>query len=260
LEKIELPLYYRESFFTGDSLLHPELPGGHYGISGEFVPYTVQGDDVLVALLLGCVLMAMLVGSFSSHLLTKQFKAFFYIFRSDNSEQSTPDTFPLVMFSLQTCLVLSFTYFFYVTSYDETDFLLAKPYQLIAVFFAVFVVYFLLRSLVYTIVNSVFFDDKKNRHWAWALLYVTALEGIALFPAVLLHIYSSLTLQGVLYYFVFVLILAKILTFYKCQVIFFRQNSYFLQIILYFCALEIVPLAALWGVLTVTTNVLKVIF
>ena len=50
------------------------------------------------------------------------------------------------------------------------------------------------------------------------------------------------------------------LTFYKSWAIFFRQNSMFLQIILYLCTLEIVPLLSLGGALVWITDVLKVNF
>jgi len=54
--------------------------------------------------------------------------------------------------------------------------------------------------------------------------------------------------------------LVKILTFYKSYIIFFKQKRYFLQIILYFCALEIVPLFALWGGLLSIVDLFKIKF
>ena len=108
--------------------------------------------------------------------------------------------------------------------------------------------------------NTIFFDSKKRGHWTWTQSFITALEGIALFPAVMLEVYFTPSIQNVAFYFVSIVILAKILTLYKCWSIFFRQKSIFLQIILYLCALEIVPMLALWGTLVMITNELKVIF
>lgn len=79
-----------------------------------------------------------------------------------------------------------------------------------------------------------------------------------LLPVVLLQVYFDLEIQSVVIYFIVVLILVKILTFYKCYFIFFRKAGVILQIILYFCALEIVPIAALWGALVITGNHLKI--
>ena len=33
-----LPLYYRESFFSKDSLLHPELSADQRGMAGDAIP------------------------------------------------------------------------------------------------------------------------------------------------------------------------------------------------------------------------------
>ena len=44
-----------------------------------------------------------------------------------------------------------------------------------------------------------------------------------------------------------VLMVVKLLLFYKCFIIFFKRLGSFLQFFLYFCALEVVPLALLWG-------------
>ncbi|MFC2384027.1 MAG: DUF4271 domain-containing protein [Hoylesella saccharolytica] len=54
--------------------------------------------------------------------------------------------------------------------------------------------------------------------------------------------------------------MAKLLSFYKQFVLFFRQKAGFLQIFLYFCALEIVPLCALLRTLAIAADYLKINF
>ena len=90
------------------------------------------------------------------------------------------------------------------------------------------------------------------------MLILSAIEGALLYPAILFQSYFEAPAQNIVIYTVFVLVLVKILTFYKCFVIFFRKNGLFLQIILYFCTLEIIPLLALWGVLGIITNALTI--
>ena len=90
------------------------------------------------------------------------------------------------------------------------------------------------------------------------MLLLSAIEGALLFPAILFQSYFDAPSQNVITYAVFVLVLVKIFTFYKCFVIFFRKNGLFLQIILYFCTLEIIPLLALWGGLGIITNALTI--
>ena len=65
---ISLPQYYREGFFSKDSLFHPELPGGRFGVAGDPVPYSARNDDVITLLLL--VLFVLAAVAFSN---TRQF-------------------------------------------------------------------------------------------------------------------------------------------------------------------------------------------
>jgi hypothetical protein len=67
-------------------------------------------------------------------------------------------------------------------------------------------------------------------------------------------------MESAVIYIAIVVILFKLLAFYKTYIIFFHRNGVSLQIILYFCALEIMPLFALWGVLVVTDSYLKINF
>ena len=74
----------------------------------------------------------------------------------------------------------------------------------------------------------------------------------------MLQVYFSLSIKTVSIYAIFVIILFKLLTFYKTHIIFFRRKGAFLQNILYFCALEIVPLLSLYGALVLTNSYLKI--
>ena len=84
------------------------------------------------------------------------------------------------------------------------------------------------------------------------------MEGVVMLPLGLLQVYFNMSIESVMTYFIAVLIFVKLLTFYKCYIIFFRRTGVFLQIILYFCALEIIPLAAVWGAMVMMGNYLKI--
>ena len=254
-----LPLYYQETYFSNDTLLHPELKGGQPGVAGDPVPYTVGNDDVITGMLLFSFVLAIVSFARSRQYILHQLKDFFYIPRSDSDREDSSNRFQLFL-NLQTCLLLAIISYLYVTAYVTNTFVLDSPYQLIAIFFGVFLAYFVVKAFLYKFINTIFFSSKKSKHWTWTLTFITALEGVALFPVVMLLVYFDLPMQIVVYYFIFVLLLTKILTFYKCWVIFFRQMSVFLQIILYLCALEIIPLLSLGGVLVLITDQVKVIF
>ena len=93
-----------------------------------------------------------------------------------------------------------------------------------------------------------------------AYLFLFSCEGVLLFPVVMLLTYFNLSLDAAIIYALIVVGLVKILSFYKSYIIFFRGNGSFLQIFLYFCALEVVPLFALWGGLVLISHYLKINF
>lgn len=257
---VSLPLYYREGFFTGDTLLHPELDGGRYGVAGDPVPETMRADDTVTIALLACFAITITATSRSLKFIARQAKELLRPTgegRADDTETSAEVRFQLFL-TAQTCLLLALLQYSYTTNFIATTFTLASPYQLMGIFLGTFAAYFAAKALLYTAVNLTFFSRRANRQWLKSQLFITSAGGVMLFPVVLLMVYFDMPARSVAYSVAFVLIIVKILTFHKCHAIFFRHKNGFLQIILYFCALEIVPLAALWGALVETGNHLKI--
>lgn len=258
----QLPQYYREGYFSKDTLFHPELPGGRYGVAGDPVPYSVHSDNVITSLLLVCFVMAVISLATARNFIIRQARNFFYIQHEGTTEvtETASELRFQTFLCFLTCILMALLYYFYTLHYFGDTFVLDTQYHLIAVYLAMVIAYFLVKVLLYSIVNTVFFDSKKNRQWIKSLLFIISLEGVLLFPAVILWAYFNVTLKNVLIYFIIVLIIVKILTFYKCFLIFFRRNVVKFQIILYFCTLEIIPLIAFWGALEITANSLKINF
>jgi len=258
---VSLPQYYRESFFSKDSLFHPELSGGRLGVAGDPVPYTIAGDNLVTALLLGCFILAMVALARSREFILRQSKTFFHVQRGITSEitETSAEIWVQLGLIIQTCLLFAITYFIYVRTY-VTDTFTIEQYQIIGLFTVVIAGYCLLKALLYWMVDSVFFDSKSHEQWMKSYIFILACEGILMFPLVMLLSYFDLPIQKAVFYVVIVIVFAKILTIYRHFIIFFREKSQYLQIFLYLCALEIVPLAALWGILVQMSNILKVNF
>ena len=256
-----LPQYYRESFFSKDSMFHPELSGGRYGVAGDPVPYSIAGDNLITSLLLGCFVLAMISFSRSMQFIIRQGKNFFYVPRGNTSTfaETSGELWVQMFLVVQTCLLFSLIYFFYTRTYIADTFTI-EHYQIIGIFTAVMAAYFLVKAAAYWAVGWVFFDRKKNEQWMKTYLYLISMEGVLLFPVVMLLAYFNLPMENAIVYVGIVVVLGKILSFYKTYVIFFRGNGIFLQNFLYFCALEMTPLASLWGVLVIINSFLKVNF
>ncbi len=259
LKQVNIPQYYRENFFSADSLYHPELEGGRVGVAGDPIPYTIHNDNIVTGLLIGSFLIIMLALSRISSFLLQQAKNFFYVPKVEQDFNETGSEIRLqIVFLLITCLYYALLFYFFATRKIADTFILSSEYSLLVIFAFMLLGYFGLKALLYTIVNNIFFNRKKNLQFLGNLLFITSMEGVLLFPLVLLLAYFQFSMQNAINYCIFILSLAKILTFYKSYIIFFKQKGLFLQIILYFCALEMIPLVMLWGGLLGITNILKV--
>ena len=259
---VQLPQYYREGFFSKDSLFHPELPGGRCGVAGEPISYRIHNDDIITSLLLVLFIMAVIAFSNTRQFVVRQTKNFFNIHReglTEITETAVEIRFQAFLAFLN-CLLVALLFYFYTLYVIGDTFVLASQYTLIAIFLAISSVYFLFKVMLYTLVNGVFFDGKKNRQWIKSYLYIYSVEGALLFPIVILWAYFDLSIQSAAIYVVIVLIIVKILVLFKCFLIFFRQSVVKLQIILYFCTLEIIPMFFLWEAMVYTANSLKINF
>lgn len=159
---VSLPQYYRESFFSKDSLFHPELKGGRLGVAGDPVPYTVAGDSFITSLLLVCFLLACIAFSKSKHFVIRQAKTFFRTPRIGTTEvtETSSEVRYQFFFVLQTCLLLAIGYFIYSKA-SISDTFIVDQYQVISIYAGCMGGYFLLKAFLYVISGWVFFEKKK---------------------------------------------------------------------------------------------------
>ena len=160
---------------------------------------------------------------------------------------------------LQTCLLFSLIFFYAVHDFAGQTFVIDQ-YLVIGAFTGIIAAYFLVKILAYWLVGWVFFDKKNTLQWIKAFLFLVATEGVLIYPLAMFMAYFDLESESAVIYASIVLLLSKLLCFYKTYIIFFHQKGVFLQNILYFCALEIVPGIALWGVLVMACSYLKINF
>ena len=259
---VSLPQYYKESFFSKDSLFHPELTGGRVGVAGDPVPYTIAGDNIITSILLACFILSMVVFAQTRRFVVRQAKNFFYVPHSENTTTMTETSgeFRFQLFlMLQTCLMFSIFNFFYTQTYITQTFIISQ-YLVLGLYVAVLVGYMLLKAMLYGFTNWVFFDKRKNEQWMKSFIFIVACEGVAVFPLIMLLAFFNLSIARGMIYVGVVVVLFRLLTLYRLYIIFFRGKGAFLQLILYFCGLEIVPLLTLGGVYTILNNYLEINF
>ena len=257
---VNMPKYYRESYFTGKPFFHPELFGGRLGVAGDPVPYSIARDNVITLLLLGCFVLALIAYAKSKGFILRQAKDFFRPPHNEKltsiSETSGELRFQLFLV-LQSSLLMALIFFFYVQR-NITDTFIIDQYQAIGVFAAIITAYAMLKAVAYSVTGWVFFDRRRNDLWMKSFLFLLAMEGVCIFPIVMLRAYFDMPVHTTLLSTAIVLGIFKLLSLYKSYLIFFRNGGHSLQIFLYICTLEIIPLAMLIGALMITTANLKV--
>ena len=251
--------FREEGYFKGNPYFRTEFVFRRNGVLGDPAPYSVSNDNIVTGALLLCFALAMIAASMSSHFIVRQIKSLFHMpnRRSMVAETAYEVRFQLFLV-LQTALLFSIAYYLFTRSQSDRTYILDSQLAIVGIYLAVFLGYFLLKHLLYSLVNWVFFDRKRNLKWSRLCLFLTSAEGVLIFPVVLLLIYFHLATQYTMIYVAFVIVFIKILTFYQGFVIFFKRTGASLQIILYFCALELMPLTALVGILTFTGNYLTI--
>ncbi|MDY4566750.1 MAG: DUF4271 domain-containing protein [Prevotella sp.] len=258
---VNLPQYYRESYFTGKPFFNPDLFGGRIGVAGDPVPYTIARDNIITLLLIFCFCIALIAYTKSRRFILRQAKEFFRPPVSENMTAVTETSEELrfqFFLVLQTCLLLGLVYFFYTQLYVADTFVV-DHYQVIAIFSLTVFAYMTLKTLFYWLVGWVFFNKRNNEFWMKSNLFFLGMEGVCLFPVVMFQAYFKMPVQTTLVCTFLVIALFKLLSLYKSYIIFFRHRGGFLQNFLYFCTLELAPLAALIGSLTMIANCLKLI-
>lgn len=254
------PLHYYEQPPTTDSLhLHPLTLSEPSGVAGEALPYVVGHDNVVTGVLLFCFVIAAISIGFSRNFLWRQLRNFFYEPRSEaNIAETSTEVRFLLLLCVQTSVLLALVFQLYTQFAGGPRHMTATPLLPVAIFTAVNLTYFIAKWAVYQVVNHTFFGKRSIARWERSRLFLIAAEGILLFPLMVVQIYFGLPLPTSLLCAVFVVVLVKILTFYKAQTIFFTMSTGFVQNILYLCALELMPLGALWGILNIVQYYLKV--
>ena len=80
--------------------------------------------------------------------------------------------------------------------------------------------------------------------------------GILLLPVLLITVYFDISSRTALFLIGILLVFAKILLFWKCFSNFFEKFYGAFHLILYFCALEILPDLILWKGMEIISNIL----
>lgn len=224
----------------------PLLAGG--GIVGVPVPYSLQADDVVTSVLLGCFLLSAYILSRSRKFLLQLVKDFM-LNRERTSIFATStatDMRYLLLLILQSCVLagVCMLHTFYHVRPELVEHV--SPSLLLALYAGVCLAFLVVKWVLYSLVGWTFFDTARTELWIESYSTLLYYLGFALFPFSLFVVYFDASLQATLAIGVLMAVCFKILVFYKWLKLFCSNLHGRFLLILYFCALEIMPCLMLY--------------
>ena len=232
------------------------------GFEGTPISYSPRTDDAIALTLLDCFFLSSIALARGKKFLSQQVKDFvLHRERTSIFDSSTAaDVRYLLVLVLQTCVLSGITFLNYF--HDTCPALMdhVSSLLLLGIYVGFCLAYFLLKWLLYMFLGWTFFDKNKTNIWLESYSALIYYVGFALFPFVLFLVYFDLSLTNLVIIGSIILIFTKILMFYKWIKLFFHQFSGLFLLILYFCALEIVPCLLLYQGMIQMNNILLIKF
>lgn len=232
------------------------------GFEGSPISYSPRTDDAIALTLLACFFLSSIALARGKKFLSQQVKDFvLHRERTSIFDSSTAaDVRYLLVLVLQTCVLSGITFLNYF--HDTCPALMnhVSSLLLLGIYVGFCLAYFLLKWLLYMFLGWTFFDKNKTNIWLESYSALIYYVGFALFPFVLFLVYFDLSLTNLVIIGSIILIFTKILMFYKWIKLFFHQFSGLFLLILYFCALEIVPCLLLYQGMIQMNNILLIKF
>ena len=232
------------------------------GFEGTPISYSPRTDDAIALTLLVCFFLSSIALARGKKFLSQQVKDFvLHRERTSIFDSSTAaDVRYLLVLVLQTCVLSGITFLNYF--HDTCPALMdhVSSLLLLGIYVGFCLAYFLLKWLLYMFLGWTFFDKNKTNIWLESYSALIYYVGFALFPFVLFLVYFDLSLTNLVIIGSIILIFTKILMFYKWIKLFFHQFGALFLLILYFCALEILPCLLLYQGMIQMNNILLIKF
>lgn len=207
------------------------------------IPYSPKLDDGVTVLLLCCFFMSAYVLSRSRKFLGQLMKDFLLNRERTSIFAATTaaDMRYMLLLILQTCVLAAVCSFNYFIDVRPELGACIPPYMLLGAYLAICLLYLFLKWVVYSFLGWIFFDGNRTSLWMESYSTLLYYLGFALFPFALFLVYFDLSLQATVIIGIFLVIFTKILMLYKWIKLFCGNLYGVLLLILYFCALEIIP-------------------
>lgn len=209
-------------------------------MNGIPIPYLLRNDTWIVGLFFFCIFCVSFAILGNGKNLFRQLAILFSTNKNiDQQGVHTKIAFLCEQLLLvQTCIIFGVIVLYLFQSKGTLP---QEPLMMIAITVVFFYLFYLIKGLLFSFVNSIFFDKKRRLLWSSTYYSIIQLTGIALLPLFIAILF--LNLPHYIYYLYFIIVMAcnKIALLKRCFQIFFSKSDCSSSFILYFCALELIP-------------------
>ena len=230
-------------------------------MTGEPIPYSIGSDNIILSLFVLSLLMMAYTLMRDGGSIVERIKSMFYykgqsIPFNTRAGISKTGSFTLYASAVLYASIITFGHLQRGAPDEEKGNLVV-----FVVVILLFLLFLAAKFLIYEFINRVLFSEKQADEWTLSYFFTIKLSGILLLPLaatlILLpavfntFVWAYLAIVGVMYFIVLSL---------RCFNIIFYKSFYFLDIFLYLCAIELLPLFPLWQVLQQTNQFLMIKF
>lgn len=254
-----MELFDKASFFAESPYLLMGAGRPERGFTSPAVPYSLHSDDVVTGILLVCCVAMACVFATCRRLTRRRAKRFFRrpvergkLVPERTGAERRGDTF----LHLQWGVLVAILFFCYTQATRDVFMPQLAPHAMLGLYAVAGCTLMAAKGAAYRFVNWIFFDKIKRAEWQDAYNFLMSAESALLLPLVLITVYSNPEAQKMTVIFIFLMIIIRILLCYKTFCIFFPKIHCALHLIAYLCALEIIPLCALFTFLTMLNELL----
>ena len=228
---------------------------------GEAAPYSLVGDNIIMSLFVLNLLAMAYVFLMNGHNILERAKSIFYYGKQSKPYNSRTHITGIcdTLLYLQTIFYGSIT-IFGQTLYSNADGIKSSTaYTALATYAVTLVVAVLLKAVVTDVCNRTIYGKEAACEWSRSFFFTIKLLGFLLTPAVICTIFiKDLPEQYYTIYIIFATLIYLIVVISNSLKNIFSKKSYYLDIFLYLCALELLPMAILWKTIH-STNVFLII-
>ena len=230
-------------------------------MTGEPVPYSIYNDKTILVLYVLSLLMGAYTLMRDSGSILERIKFMLYY-----SGQSTPyntragisktGSFTLYTNTILYSTIITFVYMQKTLSNEDRGNLI-----MFVAIVLLYIIFLAIKFIVYETVNRTLFSAKQAHEWSLSYFFTIKTASILLMPLVsALILLPTLSDTFVRIYLAIVGIMFFIVLSLRCFNIIFSKTFYFLDIFLYLCAIELLPLIPLWQAMQETNLFLMINF